>query len=121
MKLTETKLKQMILDEIKSNLSPADKRQLESDIESVKKIKVELEVLRKERDRLGGEGSTEMADSTILGITHDPSSEIGQVDRALRDINNQLLNIAKKYNIDKWFTAEELINRMQKKFRRKSL
>mgnify|MGYP003130151068 CR=1 FL=1 len=38
MKLTEAKLKQMILDEMKSNLSLADQDELNADIELVRKI-----------------------------------------------------------------------------------
>lgn len=107
---------------LKSNLSPQQQSQLQADIELVKKLDKEEKELRADRDEVSGNpGGTALADRLILGITHDPDSDIGQIDALLKDINNQLNNIATKYNIGKYFNNQELIDRMSKKFRRKSL
>ena len=107
---------------LKSNLSPQQQSQLQADIELVKKLDKEEKALRADRDEVSGNpGGTALADKVILGITHDPDSDIGQIDALLKNINNQLSNIATKYNIGKYFNNQELIDRMSKKFRRKSL
>ena len=110
------------LGEIKSNLSSTNKKQLQADLELVKKLDKEEKALRADRDEVSGNpGGTALADKLILGITHDPDSDIGQIDALLKDINNQLNNMAIKYNIGKYFNNEELIHRMNHKFRRKDL
>ncbi len=123
MKVTKNQLRKIIREiGIKSNLSPQELVQLQADIELVKKLDKEEKALRDDRDEVSGNpGGTALADRVILGITHDPDSDIGQIDALLKDINNRLNNMAKKYNIGKYFNNQELIDRMNKKFRRKSL
>ena len=119
MKLTETKLKQMILDEMKSNLSDADQARLSADIQLVRELTVDLESLRDERYKIRGQGSTARADKDILGL--DP---IPGLDDAIQKLERQILAIAKKYNIRHYYDSpgnRDLINLMKKKFRRKSL
>ena len=119
MKLTEAKLKQMILDEMKSNLSAADQGQLYADIKLVRELTVDLESLRDERYKIRGQGSTALADKTILGLEPIP-----EIDDEIRKLNRQILAIAKKYNIRHYYDSpgnRDLINLMKKKFRRKRL
>ena len=119
MKLTKTKLKQMILDEMKSNLSAADQDQLYTDIQLVRELTVDLESLRDERYKIRGQGSTARADKDILGL--DP---IPGLDDAIQKLERQILAIAKKYNIRHYYDSpgnRDLINLMKKKFRRKKL
>ena len=119
MKLTEAKLKQMILDEMKSNLSGADQDQLQSDIELVRELTVDLEGLRQERYEMRGEGSSARLDKEILGLGPVP-----EIDDGIRKLNQQIQAIAKKYNIRHFYDSPgnyDLINLMKKKFRRKSI
>ena len=109
------------LNEMKSNLPPQEQAQLQADIELVKRLKVEIEELRKERSKLRGGDSTEKADFTILGIVHKKSSPIGQIDDLLKPREVQMNDIGKKYNIGMWHGGDDLIRKMSKKFRRKSL
>jgi len=111
MKLTESKLKQMILDEIKSNLSPDDTAQLHADIELVRELSAEIDRLRDERypNRAGDRKRT---------------PELKEIDEQLAQVNNQISAIAKKYNIRHYYDSPgnyDLINLMKKKFRRKSI
>lgn len=119
MKLTEAKLKQMILDEMKSNLPIADQDQLYADIQLVRELTVDLESLRDERYKIRGQGSTALADKTILGL--DP---IPEIDDGIRKLNRQIRAISQKYNIRHYYDSpgnDDLINLMKKKLRRKSL
>ena len=119
MKLTEAKLKQMILDEIKSNLSAADQDQLYADIQLVRELTVDLESLRDERYKIRGPYSNARADKVILGL--DP---IPEIDDGIRKLNLQIRAISQKYNIRHYYDSpgnDDLINLMKKKLRRKSL
>ncbi len=119
MKLTEAKLKQMILDEMKSNLPIADQDQLYADIQLVRELTVDLESLRDERYKIRGQGSTARADKTILGL--DP---IPEIDDEIQKLERQIRAISQKYNIRQYYDSpgnHDLINLMKKKFRRKSL
>ena len=110
MKLTEAKLKQMILDEIKSNLSPADQDQLQADIELVGELSVEFDALRKEKADMAGE---------VERISTHTVRE-----KLIAEKDRQIRAIAKKYNIRHYYDSPgnyDLINLLKKKFRRKSL
>tara|TARA_E500000331_G_C16890683_1_gene554609 strand:+ start:61 stop:381 length:321 start_codon:yes stop_codon:yes gene_type:complete len=106
MKLTEAKLKQMILDEMKSNLSIADQDQLQADIELVRELSADIDSLRLERDE-----------------DNKPNLTL-KIDQSIVHKERQILGLAKKYNIRHYYDSPgnyDLINLMKKKFRRKSL
>jgi len=114
MKLTEEKLKQMILDEMKSNLSPADRDQLYADIELVREYTAEYEELRDVRYAMKNNFSN----------TPVPYEEISKTDNRLQELYDMINKIAKKYNIRHFYDSPgnyDLINLMKRKFRRKSL
>jgi hypothetical protein len=117
MKLTEEKLKQMILDEIKSNLSPDDTAQLHADIELVRELSAEIDRLRDERYKVSG-------DKRLVVVGRKRTPELKEVDEQLAQVNNQISAIAKKYNIRHYYDSPgnyDLINLMRKKFRRKNI
>ena len=117
MKLTEAKLKQMILDEMKSNLSPQDIAQLQADIEMVRELSADVDDLRNERYRLNPAGQTRQ-----IGRHRTP--ELVDIDRRIAKLSQQIRAISQKYNIRHYYDSPgnyDLINLMKKKFRRKSL
>ena len=117
MKLTEAKLKQMILDEIKSNLSPVDTAQLQADIDLVKELSEEIDRLRDERYKVSG-------DKRLVVVGRKRTPELKEIDKQLTDVDRQIRGIAKKYNIRHFYDSPgnyDLINLMKKKFRRKSI
>ena len=119
MKLTEAKLKQMILDEMRSNLSAADQDQLYADIQLVRELSVDLESLRDERYKIRGPHSNARADKVILGL--DP---IPEIDDEIQKLERQIQAIATKYGVEFYFGEpgnKYLINLLKRKFRRKSL
>jgi len=119
MKLTEAKLKQMILDEMKSNLTVADQDQLYTDIQLVRELTVDLESLRDERYKIRGPYSNARADKVILGL--DP---IPEIDDEIQKLERQIQAIATKYGVEFYFGEpgnKYLINLLKRKFRRKSL
>ena len=117
MKLTEAKLKQMILDEIQSNLSPDDTAQLQADIEMVRELSADVDGLRDERYRLTPAGQTRQ-----IGRHRTP--ELVDIDHRIAKLSQQIRSISQKYNIRHYYDSPgnyDLINLMKKKFRRKSL
>ena len=117
MKLTEAKLKQMILDEIKSNLSPADQTRLQADIDLVIELSSEIDRLRDKRFQISG-------DKRLVVVGRKRTPEIKEVDKELAEVELKISNIAKKYNIRHYYDSPgnyDLIKLMKKKFRRKSL
>tara|TARA_R110002110_G_scaffold384767_1_gene596373 strand:+ start:1242 stop:1595 length:354 start_codon:yes stop_codon:yes gene_type:complete len=117
MKLTEEKLKQMILDEIKSNLSPADQDQLQADIDLVIELSSEIDRLRDKRFQISG-------DKRLVVVGRKRTPEIKEVDKELAEVELKISNIAKKYSIRHYYDSPgnyDLIKLMKKKFRRKSL
>ena len=112
MKLTEAKLKQMILDEIKSNLSLADQDQLYADIELVQQLSAEIVALRQQISTYGW----------VYGRKRPP--EIVEIDQSIVDKSSQIDAISKKYDILLPYDSPDnhhLIHLMKKKFRRKNL
>ena len=120
MKLTEAKLKQMILDEMKSNLSIADQDQLRADIELVVEITAQIDSLKKERI----DKHPRTPDGTRLIGRHRPP-ELVEIDHLIAEKQRQIRAIAMKYNIPFEYTGTpgnyDLISVMKNKFRRKSL
>ena len=116
MKLTETKLKQMILDEIKSNLPIADQYQLYADIERAKEISAEFNALHRERseiqDRAFEDGHANFGEyhKEISKRLYDLYSEFNAI-----AIRNNVLNNYSISNLDGF------INTLKKKFRRKTI
>jgi len=117
MRLTEAKLKQMILDEIKSNLSPADQDRLQADIELVRELSAEVDGLRDERYRL-----TPAGQPRPIGRHRTP--ELVDIDHRITELSRQIFDTAQKYNIRHYYDSPgnyDLINLMRKKFRRKNI
>ena len=122
MKLTETKLKQMILDEMKSNLPLADQEMLRRDIDKVRSLSVEIDKLKEMgRSPSGFEGRTNVVTSAELEQSIKDQEDL--YDR-IRSLDREVRTIADKYNIEFYFDEpgnEDLIRLMKNKFRRKSL
>ena len=113
MKLTEEKLKQMILDEMKSNLSLADQDELNADIELVRKISAELDEIRREEDEIYASGEAERL------------SDYDNREQAKAERDRIIDRIAKKYGVEFYRYGEPgnkyLIDKLKRRFRRKSL
>ena len=122
MKLTETKLKQMILDEMKSNLSPADQEMLQRDIDKVRTLSAEIDRLREIKYMPSGlESRTDTITSAEL---EQRVEDMRELDGRIAYLDLQVRTIADKYNIEFYFDEpgnEDLIGLMKNKFRRKSL
>ena len=122
MKLTESKLKQMILDEMKSNLPLADQEMLRRDIDKVRTLSAEIDRLRQiSRMPSGFEGRTNVVSSAEL--EQSIKDMVDLYDR-IRALDRQVRAIATKYDIEFYFDEpgnEDLIGLMKNKFRRKSL
>ena len=122
MKLTESKLKQMILDEMKSNLSPADQEMLQRDIDKVRSLSAEIDRLREiSRMPSGLESRTDTITSAEL---EQRVKDIQELDGRIYALDDEVRAIANKYGIKAYFDEpgnEDLIDLMKNKFRRKSL
>ena len=108
MKLTEAKLKQMILDEMKSNLSAADRDQLYADIDLVRELSMDLDSLRKDK-----------AERPLYA----QPEEYDKREETILNRERRIEAMAQKYNIRHYYDSPgnyDLINLMKKKFRRKS-
>tara|TARA_R100000388_G_scaffold92079_1_gene74676 strand:+ start:383 stop:712 length:330 start_codon:yes stop_codon:yes gene_type:complete len=109
MKLTEAKLKQMILDEIKSNLSDADQRRLQADIDLVRKLSMELDLLEKDK---------------VENRYFAQPEEYDKREEVILNRKRRIEAIAQKYGVEFYFGEpgnKYLINLLKNKFRRKSL
>ena len=113
MKLTEEKLKQMILDEMKSNLSISDQDELNADIQLVRDYSVVLDAIRKEEDRIYASGEAERL------------SDYNKREQEKAELDRKVDAIAKKYGIRFYRYGQPgnkyLIDKLRRKFRRKSL
>ena len=122
MKLTETKLKQMILDEMKSNLPLADQEMLQRDIDKVRRLSAEIDRLKEMGRRPSGfEGRTDVVTSAELEQSIKDQEDL--YDR-IYALDGEVRAIADKYGIKAYFEEpgnEDLIDLMKNKFRRKSL
>ena len=122
MKLTKAKLKQMILDEMKSNLSPADQEMLQRDIDKVRTLSAEIDRLREIKYMPSGlESRTDTITSAEL---EQRVEDMRELDGRIAYLDLQVRTIADKYNIEFYFDEpgnEDLIGLMKNKFRRKSL
>ena len=122
MKLTKAKLKQMILDEMKSNLSPADQEMLQRDIDKVRSLSAEIDRLREiSRMPSGLESRTDTITSAEL---EQRVKDIQELDGRIYALDDEVRAIANKYGIKAYFDEpgnEDLIDLMKNKFRRKSL
>ena len=109
MKLTEAKLKQMILDEMKSNLSLDDQDQLYADIELVRELSMDLDALEKDK---------------LEHSLYAQPEEYDKREEAILNRKRRIEAMAQKHNIRHYYDSPgnyDLINLMKKKFRRKSL
>ena len=122
MKLTEAKLKQMILDEMKSNLSPADQEMLQRDIDKVRALSAEIDMLKEMGRRPSGfEGRTDVVSSVELEQSIKDQEDL--YDR-IYALDGEVRAIANKYGIKAYFEEpgnEDLIDLMKNKFRRKTI
>ena len=123
MKLTEAKLKQMILDEIKSNLEDEDEREeLEADIDKVRSLSVEIDRLREMiRMPSGFEGRKDIVSSAEL---EKSIKDVEDLYSEIRYLDDEVRTIADKYNIEFYFDEpgnEDLIDLMKNKFRKKTI
>ena len=122
MKLTESKLKQMILDEMKSNLPLADQEMLQRDIEQGRTLSAEIDRLREMgRSPSGLESRTDTITSAEIEQRVKDMEDL--YDR-ITSLDNEVRAIANKYGIKAYFDEpgnEDLIDLMKNKFRRKSL
>jgi len=116
-KLTESKLKQMILDEMKSNLSPKETKRLQQAILEVEVLVNQYLEVEKSLDAL-----------TIaypLSKTWEEATEISNlIDKDLAELSrldNEMRPYARKYHVYLYNNPETLLKRMKMKFRRKSL
>ena len=126
MKLTEAKLKQMILDEIKSNLPLADQEKLFQDINRIKQLYAEITRLNASlRDAY---------DRAYDSFDYDDpftSPEVDEIRSAIAEEEKKFGSILDRYNIspykkDKYDrtvfrTFEEINQLLKNKFRRKNL
>jgi len=122
MKLTEAKLKQMILDEMKSNLSLADQEMLRRDIDKVRMLSAEIDSLREMGRRPSGfEGRTDTITSAEIQQAVKDQEDL--YDR-ITFLDGEVRAIANKYGIKAYFDEpgnEDLIDLMKNKFRRKTI
>ena len=126
MKLTEVKLKQMILDEMKSNLPLDDQEKLFQDIDRIKQLYAEITRLNASlRDAY---------DRAYDSFDYDDpftSPEVDEIRSAIAEEEKEFGSILDRYNIspykkDKYDrtvfrTFDEISKLLKKKFRRKSL
>ena len=120
--LTEEKLKQMILDEMKSNLPLADQEMLQRDIDKVRSLSVEIDKLR-EMTRMpsGFEGRKNIVSSAEL---EQSMKDMEDLYSRIHHLDGEVRTIADKYNIEFYFDEpgnEDLIRLMKNKFRRKTI
>ena len=126
MKLTEEKLKQMILDEMKSNLPLADQEKLFQDIDRIKQLYAEITRLKA--------SMRDAYDRAYDSFDYDDpytSPELDEIRSAVQEEEKKFVSILDRYNIspykkDKYErtvyrTFEEINQLLKKKFRRKSL
>ena len=117
MKLTETKLKQMILDEMKSNLSPKETEELQQAILEVEALVNQYLEVEKSLDALEKaypQSKTWEEATEIDNLIDKDLEELSDLDHAMRPY-------ASKYHVPLYRNPEQLLKRMKNKFRRKSL
>ena len=117
MKLTEAKLKQMILDEIKSNLSSAQTKQLQQAILEVEDLVNQYLAVEESLDALEKaypQSKTWEEATEISNLIDKDLEELSRLDREMRPY-------ASKYHVPLYRNPETLLKRMKNKFRRKSL
>ena len=115
MKLTEAKLKQMILDEMKSNLPPKETAELQ---QAIREVEVLVDQYLKVEYDLS---SLQLAYDEIKPWMDDIDSEIDKHLQELSRLQAEMRPYASKYHVYFYDNPEELLKRMKMKFRRKSL
>ena len=126
MKLTEEKLKQMILDEMKSNLPLADQEKLFQDIDRIKQLYAEITRLKA--------SMRDAYDRAYDSFDYDDpytSPELDEIRSAVQEEEKKFVSILDRYNISPYKknkyghtvqrTFEEISELLKKKFRRRSL
>ena len=124
--LTEEKLKQMILDEMKSNLPLADQEKLFQDIDRIKQLYAEITRLKA--------SMRDAYDRAYDSFDYDDpytSPELDEIRSAVQEEEKKFVSILDRYNISPYKknkygytvqrTFEEISELLKKKFRRRSL
>ena len=117
MKLTKAKLKQMILDEMKSNLSPKETEELQQAIIEVEDLVNQYLAVEKSLDTLEKaypQSKTWEEATEISNLIDKDLEELSRLDREMRPYGS-------KYHVTLYRNPEALLKRMKNKFRRKSL
>ena len=117
MKLTEAKLKQMILDEMKSNLSPKETEELQQAIREVEALVNQYLEVERSLDALTiayPRSKTWEEATEISSLIDKDLAELSRLDRAMRPYGS-------KYHVYLYNNPETLLKRMKIKFRRKIL
>lgn len=117
MKLTESKLKQLILDEIKSNLSPKETKELRRAIKEVEMLGQQY--LESEERLMDLEFAYDSAQSYEEAVEID--NMMDEVLKELIEVQAEMQKYARKYHIEFYDSPKELVKRMKNKFRRKSI
>ena len=97
------------LGEIKSNLSDADQLRLQADIDLVRKLSMELDLLEKDK---------------IENRYFAQPEEYDKREEVILNRKRRIEAIAQRYGVESYFTEPDnkyLIDLLKKKFRRKSL
>ena len=117
MKLTEAKLKQMILGEMKSNLPPKETEELQQAILEVESLVNQYLEVEKSLDVLEiayPKSKTWEEATEISNLIDEHLSELSKLDHEMRPY-------ASKYHVKLYRNPEALLKRMKMKFRRKGL
>ena len=115
--LTEVKLKQMILDEMKSNLPPKETEELQQAILEVEALVNQYLAVEKSLDALEKaypQSKTWEEATEISNLIDKDLEELSRLDREMRPY-------ASKYHVTLYRNPEALLKRMKMKFRRKNL
>ena len=115
--LTEAKLKQMILDEMKSNLPPKETEELQQAILEVEALVNQYLAVEKSLDALEKaypQSKTWEEATEISNLIDKDLEELSRLDREMRPY-------ASKYHVTLYRNPEALLKRMKMKFRRKNL
>ena len=117
MKLTEAKLKQMILDEMKSNLPADETEELQQailEVEALVNQYLEVEKSLGVLEKAYPQSKTWEEATEISNLIDKDLEELSRLDREMRPY-------ASKYHVPLYRNPEQLLKRMKNKFSRKSL
>ena len=107
----------MILDEIKSNLSPKETGELEQAIREVEALGIRYEELEETLKDLefSYNNAQSFEEATQIDEKEDETLE------ELHDVQSKIKAYAIKYHVEFYDNPEQLLKRLKNKFRRKNL